>query len=322
MKKTLISGIQPSGIPHIGNYFGMMKQLVDMQDEYQVYADIVDLHALTSLKSKEEIEANSLSVALDFLAIGLDPEKTVLFRQSSAPQVTELSWILGTLTSMPYLMRAHAFKDAEAKKKDINLGLFSYPVLMAADILILDTDVVPVGKDQQQHLEISRDLAEKFNNAYGDTFKKAKTIIRDEVAIIPGLDGEKMSKSLKNTIPLFSTEEEIRDLVMKIPTDSKGVEEKKNPDDVIVYQIQKPFLSKEEDMEVRGKYESGGLGYKEAKEMLIDTMSTFTKPLREKREELAKDMDGVRDLLKENGKKVYEQNEEKMKEVREKVGLL
>src|SRR3990167_5561422 len=200
-KKILLSGIQPSGKPHIGNYFGMMKQFVDMQKEHDIYAIIVDYHALNTVKDPKMMKENIIDVLIDFLAIGLDPEKVTIFKQSDISEHTELAWIFDTITTMPYLKRAHAFKDAEAKNKEICAGTFNYPMLMAADILLYSPDIVPVGQDQKQHVEIARDTAEKFNRIFGETFKLPKELIVEGVGVVPGTDGRKMSKSYGNTIP-------------------------------------------------------------------------------------------------------------------------
>ena len=221
-KKILLSGVKPTGRPHIGNYFGAIKQFVELQNSYQCYIFIADLHALTTVQNRGELEENTAGVLLDYMAVGLDPNKVVIYKQSDVPQVAELAWVFNCLTTMPYLMRAHAYKDAEAKSKEVNVGLFDYPLLMAADILIQDADVVPVGQDQKQHVEIARDTAEKFNRIFGETFKLPEPLILAQVAIVPGMDGRKMSKSYGNTIPLFATDEEIEKAVMSIVTDSSG----------------------------------------------------------------------------------------------------
>ncbi len=320
-KKILLSGVKPTGRVHIGNYFGAMKQFVDLQDEYDCYIFIADYHAMTTVQNGKELSQSIIDVALDYLAIGLDPKKITLFKQSDIPQVTELTWIFNCLTTVPYLMRAHAYKDAEAKNKETNVGLFDYPILMASDILIQDADVVPVGQDQKQHIEYARDIAQKFNNAYGETFKLPEPFIISEVETIAGTDGRKMSKSYGNVIPLFATDEEIKKAVMSIPTDSKGVAEPKNPDESNLYAIHKLFLDEEGRKNLREKYEKGGMGYKEAKELLIKDMSDFIKPLREKREMLAKDLDTVLDILKVGGARVNTRVEKKMVDVRKKVGV-
>ncbi len=317
----LVSGVKPTGKPHIGNYFGAMKQFVDLQDTYQSYIFIVDLHALTTVQNRKELEENTLNVALDYLAIGIDPSKTILYKQSDVPQVTELSWIFSCLTTMPYLMRAHAFKDAEAKNKEINVGVFNYPLLMAADILLPDADVVPVGLDQKQHIEITRDVAEKFNRIYGETFKLPKPIILENVQTIIGTDGQKMSKSYKNTIPLFATDEEIKSAVMKIPTDSKGVEDKKDSEKDNVFALHKLFTVGPELEELRDRYESGGIGYKESKDILIKNIIKTISPMRERRKVLEQDIDSVKEILRKGGNVARARIEEKMQDVRKKVGL-
>ncbi len=311
-KKVLLSGIQPSGRPHIGNYFGMMKQLVDMQDDFDVYALIVDYHAMKSIQDAKTMKENIIGVLLDFLAIGLDPKKVTLFKQSDVSEHTELAWIFDTITTMPYLMRAHAFKDAEAKNKEIDVGTFNYPLLMAADILLYGTDVVPVGADQKQHIEIARDTAEKFNRIFGETFKMPEHKILEEVAIVPGIDGRKMSKSYNNTIPLFATHEEIKKCVMSIVTDSSG----ERPENV--YAIHK-LLRSEAELEKLYKEHAGK--YKNLKEALIEDLENFIAPLRERRAELEKDLDGALAILKEGGEKARKIAEVKMQEVKAKIGV-
>ena len=312
-KKILVSGVKSTGRPHIGNYFGAMKQFVDLQDEYESYIFVADLHSLTTMQNGEELAQATRDLVLDYLAIGLDPEKTTIYKQSDVPQTTELSWVFNCLATMPYLMRAHSFKDAEAKNKEINVGVFDYPMLMAADILLPGADVVPVGKDQKQHVEITRDMARKFNQTYGETFKEPKEMILDSVETVPGIDGQKMSKSYNNTIPLFATDEEIEKQVMSIVTDS-GSDVPEN-----VYAIHKLFKSEEELREV---YKANKGQYKALKDLLIADIRAFITPLRERRAELEKDMDMVLDVIKSGGEKANLRVEEKMREVREKVGLM
>jgi len=319
--KILLSGVKPTGRPHIGNYLGAMKQFVELQNDYKSFVFIADLHALTTLQNPKELNQNIIDIALDYLAIGLDPQKVILYKQSDVPQVTELSWIFSCLTTMPYLMRAHAFKDAEAKNKEINVGTFNYPMLMAADILIQDPDVVPVGLDQKQHLEITRDTALKFNRIFGETFKIPEPMILENVETIPGTDGQKMSKSYKNTIGLFSSDKEIESAVMSIKTDSKGVDEQKDPETCNVFALHKYFTEGPEFEDLRDRYESGGISYKESKELLIKNIKKFIEPIREKREELSKNIDSVVSIIEDGGKTAREEAEEKMEEVREKVGL-
>lgn len=310
--KILLSGVKPTGRPHIGNYFGAMKQFVELQSSYQSHIFIADLHALTSVQNKKELEKNTLEVLLDYMAIGLDPKEVVIYKQSDVPQVTELAWIFNCLTTMPYLMRAHAFKDAEAKNKEVNVGLFDYPLLMAADILIQDADVVPVGFDQKQHVEIARDTAEKFNRVFGETFKLPEALILDQVATVPGIDGRKMSKSYGNIIELFATDEEIEKAVMSIVTDSAS-EIPKN-----VYAIHALLRDKDS---LDKLYEEKKGQYKELKKALIEDLKKLIAPMREKRKALEKNRDAVLEVLRDGGKVAREKAEKKMEEVREKVGL-
>jgi tryptophanyl-tRNA synthetase len=286
--KIMLSGVKPSGRPHIGNYFGAMRQFVELQKNHRAFIMIADLHAMTTLQDGEKLRQATLDLALDYLAIGLDPAKVTIFKQSDVPAHAELAWVLNCITTMPYLMRAHAFKDAEAKNKEINVGVFTYPLLMSADILLYNADVVPVGHDQKQHIEYTRDIAEKFNHIYGNTFKLPEPLILGDVATVPGIDGQKMSKSYGNTIPLFSTDEEIQKLVMSIVTDSSG-DVPKN-----VYEIHKLFRTTEEldalYTEKKGKY-------KDLKEALAKDIKAFIGPLREKREALAKDPAAVKAIL-------------------------
>lgn len=321
MQKTLLTGIKPTGTVHLGNYFGAMRQVVDFQNDYRSFAFVVNYHALTSVSDGALLRKLTLDVAMDYLAIGLDPKKTTIFLQSDVPEVTELAWIFNTITTMPYLSRAHAFKDAETKNKEVNVGLFDYPVLMAADILIYGTDVVPVGQDQKQHIEIARDTAEKFNRIFGETFRLPEPMILEEVKTVIGTDGRKMSKSYGNVIGLFASDEEIKKAVMSIPTDSKGIEEPKDPATCNVFAFHE--LLKAENLEdVRTRYLAGGIGYKESKEILIDNLRAFIAPLRSRREDIARDPEAVLKILHEGGMAARALAQEKMREVREKVGLL
>lgn len=320
-KKILLTGIKPTGKAHLGNYFGMMKQVVDLQKDYKIFLFIPNYHALNIINSAEDLSKNTKELILDLLSIGIEKDNIHMFMQSDTPQVAELMCILNTITTVPYLQRAHAYKDAVAKKKEINVGTFVYPVLMAADILIQDTDVVPVGKDQKQHVEMARDIAEKFNRIYGETFKLPEAIIKEEVAVVPGLDGQKMSKSYGNTIPLFASSEEIKSLVMSIPTDSKGVDEPKNADESIIFNIYKLFASDEEIGSLRKRFENGGMGYKEAKDILIEKIDGFISPMREKRESLKNNPEIIEAVLREGREVARERAEKKMADIRRKVGL-
>lgn len=311
-KKILLSGIQPTGAPHIGNYFGMMKQVVEAQDEYEVYGMIVNYHALTTVQNKKELEENTKNVVLDFLAIGANPEKMILFKQSDVPEHTELTWIFNCLVTMPWLSRAHAFKDKTEKGIEASVGLFDYPVLMAADILLYDTQVVPVGEDQRQHVEMAREVARKFNTTFGDSFVEPQEVIKKEVAIVPGTDGQKMSKSYKNTIPLFGTDEEITKAVMSIVTDS-GSDIPTN-----VYAIHKLFKS---EAELAPIYEEHKGKYKALKEALLADILAFVTPMRERRAYYESQPELVAEILAKGAAKAKAKAEAKMKMVREKVGL-
>jgi len=320
-KKVLLSGVKPSGRPHLGNYFGAMKQFVALQNDYDSYIFIADLHALTTVQNKKEMSDYIYDIAVDYLTIGLDPQKVNLYKQSDVPQVSEMAWIFNCITTMPFLMRAHAFKDAEARNKEINVGVFDYPILMAADILLPETDVVPVGNDQKQHVEIARDIAEKFNNIFGKTFKLPEPMIFENVGTIIGTDGQKMSKSYKNTIELFSTDEELKKTIMNIKTDSKEVEDKKNPEECNIFNLHKLFSSEEELKDLAKRYIDGKIGYKESKEILFKNVSDFIRPMRERRKEIEKNKDYVFGVIEDGGNKVRKKIEKKMEEVRTKVGL-
>ncbi len=321
MKKRLLSGVKPTGAPHIGNYFGAMRQFVNLQDEYEAFIMIADYHALNFIQNKKEMEENILGVTLDYLGIGLDPEKVTIFKQSDISAHTELAWIFDTITTMPYLMRAHAYKDAEAKNKEISVGTFNYPMLMAADILLYDPEIVPVGSDQKQHVEYTRDTAQKFNNIYGETFSIPKAMIMEDVATVLGTDGQKMSKSYKNTIPLFGTDEEIKKAVMSIVTDSKTPDEPKDPEACNIFSLHKLFLNKDELSSLAEKYKKGGMGYKESKDMLLQEILTLVRPMRERREMYAKDLDKVRIILKKGGEKAKDIAEKKMNIIRTNIGV-
>lgn len=315
MKKILLSGVKPTGRPHIGNYFGAMKQFVDLQNagDFDCFLFIADYHALNLIQNADEMRRLTRDLVLDYLAIGLDPKKSTLFKQSEIPAHTELAWIFDTIVTMPYLMRAHAFKDSEAKNKEINVGTFNYPVLMAADILLYNTDVVPVGQDQKQHIEYARDIADKFNHIFGETFKLPEPIILENVATVPGIDGRKMSKSYDNTIPLFSTREEITKLVMGIVTDSgAGIPEN-------VYAIHKLFRP---EAELKELYAVNTGKYKILKDALIEDIDAFIKPLREKRSLLCADIDLVKNVLEQGKVAADRVASQKLLIIKEKIGVL
>lgn len=311
-KKRLISGIQPSGRLHIGNYFGALKQFVDLQDNYECFVMIVDYHALHTVKNAEELRKNIIDIATDYLAVGLDPKKVTIFQQSQVSEHTELAWIFDTITTMPYLMRAHAFKDAEAKNKDITVGTFNYPILMAADILLYDPEIVPVGQDQKQHIEITRDTAMKFNSTYSEVFKLPEGYIIESVATVPGVDGRKMSKSYNNTIPLFAERDEIEKAVMGIVTDSGG--------DIPtnVYEIHKLFRSEDDLKSIYSEHKGK---YKALKDILVEDIDAFIKPMREKRRELENNPDLVISIINEGSKHAKEIASQKMAQIKEAVGV-
>jgi tryptophanyl-tRNA synthetase len=311
-KKILLSGAKPTGIPHIGNYFGALKQFVDLQDQYETYIMIADYHALTSIHDAKLLRELTHELVLTYLGIGLDPEKITLFKQSDIAGHTDLAWIFECLTTMPYLMRAHAFKDAEAKDHEINAGVFNYPMLMAADILLYDADVVPVGRDQKQHIEYARDTAQKFNNAFGETFKLPQDLIIEDVETVPGVDGRKMSKSYGNVIPLFGTDEEITKAVMSIVTDS-GSDVPTN-----VYAIHKLFKT---EAELAPLYEEHKGKYKTLKDALLSDILAFVTPMRERRAYYESKPELVAEILRKGGEKAKAKAEAKMEIVRKAVGL-
>ncbi len=321
MRKRSLSGIKPTGTIHIGNYFGAIKQFVDLQDNYDSYIFIADFHAITTVQNKEILSSNILNIAMDYLACGLDPEKVCLFKQSDLSEVTEIAWYFNCITTMPYLERATAYKDARVKAKDINVGLFDYPILMAADILIQDADIVPVGLDQKQHVEYARDIAIKFNNTFGQTFKLPEPLILKEVAIVPGTDGRKMSKNYGNTIPLFGTNEQIKKAVMGIVTDSKSPADPKDPEECNIYAIHKLFLKGDDLENLEKRYRDGGLGYKESKDMLYQEIISFIEPMRNKRNYYENHIDEVKEILKKGALKAKQNTSEKMKIIRNNVGV-
>lgn len=321
MKKRLLSGVKPTGRPHIGNYFGALRQFVDLQNEYEAYIMVADYHALNFIQNKAEMESNTMDLVLDYLGIGLDPAKVILFKQSEISAHTELAWIFDTITMMPYLMRAHAYKDAQAKNTEINVGTFNYPMLMAADILLYDPEIVPVGSDQKQHVEYARDTAQKFNNIFGETFKLPEAKIMDAVAVVPGTDGQKMSKSYKNTIPLFGTDEEIKKAVMSIVTDSKSPEEPKDPETCNIFALHKLFISGDELDMLRKRYTDGGIGYKESKDMLFAEILSLVTPMRERRKKYADNPDEVRRILALGKEKAKAVADAKMNIIKKAIGV-
>src|SRR6266571_1932379 len=317
----ILSGIQPSGALHIGNYFGMMQPAVALQTEGEALYFIADYHALTSLRDPQALRANSRRVALDFLACGLDPERATLFRHSDVPQVTELAWILSTVAPMGLLERAHSYKDKLARGMAATVGLFNYPVLMAADILIYDSDIVPVGKDQRQHIEITRDLAVKINETFGDVFKLPEPRINPETQVVPGLDGQKMSKSYGNNIDIFGDEKETRKRVMSIVTDSTPVEAPKDSSRSTIFKLYSLVASKNEVAEMRERFQKGGAGYGDFKKQLFEKLWDYFAPMRKRREEILRDKNYINDVLERGARRANAIAHEVMKRVRAAVGL-
>ena len=299
----VLSGIQPTGRFHWGNYFGAIRQYIALQGQEQSFFFIADFHALTTIRDRDQLRQNIRDAAMDLLALGLDPEKACLFRQSDVPEVTELTWLLMTITQMHLLEKCHAYKDKKAKGLAADAGLFTYPVLMAADILAYDSTHVPVGADQIQHVEVARDLAQRFNTIYGETLQLPEAMVLPESAKVPGLDGEKMSKSYGNTIPIFETPKKLRKLIMGIRTDSAAMEDVKNADACTVFQLYRLFADESRQAALRQRYEAGGMGYGEAKEQLYQAaMETFGRAF-ERRAELEADPDQLEEILRQGARK-------------------
>ena len=323
----ILSGIQPSGMLHIGNYFGMMQPAVALQAEGEALYFIADYHALTTLRDPDALRTNSRRVALDFLACGLDPERATLFRHSDVPQVTELAWILSTLAPMGLLERATSYKDKIARGKSATVGLFSYPVLMAADILIYDSDIVPVGKDQKQHIEITRDLAVKMNETFGQSeaegriFKLPEARIRTATETVPGIDGQKMSTSYGTNIDIFGDEKEMRKRVMSIVTDSAPVEASKDATQSTIFKLYSLVASKEEIADMRERFSKGGTGYGDFKKQLFQKLWEYFAPMRRRREEILKDESYIDEVLARGAKRANEIADQVMHRVRKAVGL-
>ncbi len=318
----ILSGIQPSGRPHLGNYFSMMKRMVEFQDKFELFAFIASYHALTTIQNQEELKKGIWETVLDFLALGLDPNKSVFWIQSDVPEVTELCWILSNFITVSQLELGHSYKDKISQGIVPNSGLFFYPVLMAADILLYKSDRVPVGKDQKQHIEFTRDIAERFNRCYGNVFTIPEPDILEEVAVVPGIDGRKMSKSYKNAIYIFSEEKDLKKQVMSIITDSKGIHEPKDPDQSILYKIYSLFLNEEQRQELRERFLVPGTGYGQIKQELYITILEFFKKERERRKDLEKQKDYVKQVLEEGAKKAKTIAQEVLEIVRKKTGLV
>ena len=319
--KRVLSGIKPTGIQHLGNYFGALRQHVALQDGNQGTYFIADYHSMTTLVDARERRALTRAIALDYLALGLDPKRAILYRQSDLPEVNELTWILGSLTPMGLLQRAHAYKDAIAKGEEVLSGLFNYPVLMAADILIHKAHLVPVGQDQKQHIEIARDVAVKFNLTYGEVLELPEPYILPQVAVVPGTDGRKMSKSYGNTIQMFAPEKELKKQVMGIVTDSTPVEQPKNPETSHLFELWSLFVSRDEKLAMAGHWREGGVGYGELKKDLLARILEHFGDARARRAELAARAETVEDILADGARRARETTDSLMAEVRKAAGL-
>jgi tryptophanyl-tRNA synthetase len=317
----ILSGIQPSGTLHLGNYFGMIKPSIELQHRGEAFYFIADLHALTSVRDAGELSENIRSVAIDFLACGLDPRRACFFRQSQVPAVTELAWILSTLTPMGLLERCHSYKDKLGRGIAPSHGLFAYPVLMAADILIYDSDVVPVGRDQKQHIEVTRDLVIKFNETYGPTLKLPEPSIRDEAAVVPGLDGEKMSKSYGNAIGIFEGESQMRKKIMSLKTDSTPVEAPKAAENSTILALYKLVADPTDYAQMESDFRAGGVGYGDFKKRLFAALWEYFAPMRERRQNILDDPGYVEMVLRDGREKANQVAEEVMSRVRSATGL-
>jgi len=317
----ILSGIQPSGRLHIGNYFGMMEPSIKLQDEGEAFYFIADYHSLTTVENPDTLRENVREVAIDFLACGLDPEKAIYFRQSDVPEVTELSWILSTITPMGLLERCHSYKDKTARGLEATHGLFAYPVLMAADILIYDSHVVPVGQDQKQHVEVTRDIANKINHRYGEILTVPKSQIREQKAKVPGLDGQKMSKSYGNTLDIFGAEKPLRKKIMSITTDSTPVEEPKDPENSIILEFYRLFADEADIKTMEEDFRRGGIGYGDFKKRLFEAYWEHFAPMRTRRAELLDAPDYVEEVLRAGAEKARNVATTTLDRVRKAVGL-
>lgn len=317
----ILTGIQPSGILHVGNYFGAMRPLIALQERGEVFVFLADLHALTSVRDPAALRRYTRDAAIDFLACGLDPRRSVFFRQSDVPEHTELMWILNTVTPMGLLERCHAYKDKLARGLAANAGLFIYPVLQAADILLYDADVVPVGKDQKQHLEVTRDIAVKFNETFGETVRLPEPEISEAVAVIPGTDGQKMSKSYGNTLDLFMDSKTLRKRVMGIVTDSAPLEAPKETKGSTILALFRLVAPPDEVARMEADFRAGGVGYGDFKKRLFEALQDFFAPMRARREELLARPEEVDEVLRNGAERARAAAGETMQRVRAAVGL-
>ncbi len=317
----ILSGIQPSGSLHLGNYFGMMKKMIDYQENDDLFCFIANYHAMTSVQDGKALAQGTIEAAANFLALGMDPEKSTFWVQSDVPEVQELAWFLSNFTPMGLLERCHSYKDKINKGIAANHGLFAYPVLMSADILLFNSEKVPVGKDQKQHVEVTRDIAAKVNNEYGEIFTIPQPDIDDEVATVPGLDGQKMSKSYGNTIDLFQDEKKLRKQIMRIVTDATPVEEPKDPDSCNVFQIYRLFLDKEQQQALRQRYTAGGMGYGEVKQELFETVRDYFVPFTQRRNDILADKGQLQKTLDIGAQKARYAASKVLRKIRKKSGI-
>jgi tryptophanyl-tRNA synthetase len=317
----VLSGVQPTGKLHIGNYFGAIRQYVHLQEEHEGFYFMADYHALTTVREGAVLRQQTLDIATDFLALGIDPAKALVFKQSDVPEVCELTWILSCLTPMGLLQRCHAFKDKVASGMPADHGLFAYPILMAADILIYKSHLVPVGQDQKQHLEVTQDIAQRFNHYYGDILVVPEPYILEHAAVVPGLDGRKMSKSYDNTIGIFDPDNVVKKKIMGIVTDSTAVEDPKDPENNTIYQLYKLFATPEQAAEMAASFRAGGVGYGEYKKQLLAAFLEYFGAMRAKRAELERDPSVVHDVLADCGRKARAVARETLDEVRAAAGF-
>lgn len=322
MKQRVLSGIQPTGRPHWGNYFGAIRQYIELQDGYEAYYFIANLHALTTIRDRTRLAELTREAAIDLLALGLDPDRATLFVQSDVPEVSELYWLLGSGTPMGLMERCVAFKEKRDKGIAANVGLFTYPILQAADILAYDANLVPVGEDQIQHIEVCRDIAKSFNHSFGDTFVLPEARVLQASAKVPGTDGEKMSKSYDNTIDIFEDAKAMRKKIMRIPTDSRAMDEAKDPDTDHLYQLCSLFVSKDDREELAALYRRGGFGYGEIKKKLADAADAFWSTARQRRADWIARPNDVRDVLVEGARRARLKASEVLERAQQQCGLI
>jgi tryptophanyl-tRNA synthetase len=316
----ILSGIQSSGGLHIGNYFGMIKPMVESQNRGELFCFLADMHSMTSVSDGAQLRRNTQEAIIDLLALGIDPAVSTFWVQSDVPEVAELTWYLSNVTPLGLLERCHSYKDKVAKSIPANAGLFTYPVLMAADILLYQTDIVPVGRDQKQHVEVTRDIAMKFNQAYGEVFTVPEAQIKDDVAVIPGIDGQKMSKSYGNSVEIFLDEKTLKKKIMSIVTDSTPVEAPKDPQKSVIYALYRLMVSGEDAAGMEERFRRAGMGYGDAKKELFGALRDFFAPFRRRREELEKNLDYVAQVRRDGALKARRAGSKTLEKVRRAIG--